>query len=238
MTADDSYLRHYRRVNDLSPEGRRRHWGYLAACIGPYLPRSSDGQILDIGCGTGVVLEWVSSKGFPNARGIDTDSGQVEQARQLGLEVSNTASTIEYLQMHPGSYDLVVLKDVLEHCPSEEVGALLKGVCEQLAPGGRVYLSVPNANASFATRWRYIDPTHRRSYTEHSLRWDIERAGLEVLSIAGDDYWRASSLAGLVRLFTKAFFRSVRRLEALAEFGPDGWHLVLSLNMVAVARKP
>lgn len=98
-------------------------------------------------------------------------------------------------------------------------------------------MRVPNANSSFAARHRYNDPTHRRSYGESSLAYDLESAGFRVLRIYPDDLWRPGSVQGFIRILLKLVVRAWRRLEALAELGNPGARLPLSLNLIAICQK-
>jgi len=230
-----SYFDHYASVNDLSPRGRRGHWRHLDLTLGPHLPHpQGQPRVVDIGCGAGILLEWLRERGYPRACGVDIDAGQVDFARGLGLDATRTDDVTGWLEGRQA--DVVVLKDVLEHLEEAQAEALLRTVARQLAPGGIVYLTVPNAGASFASYWRYVDGTHLRSYTAHSLRWRLAGAGLELQHLGSDDVWAAGSALGHLRLALRRAFRLLRRLEALAEFGHEGLDLPLGLNLVAVAR--
>jgi 2-polyprenyl-3-methyl-5-hydroxy-6-metoxy-1,4-benzoquinol methylase len=230
-----SYFEHYARVNDLSERGRHGTWRYFDKTLGPVLPHDKDARIVDIGCGVGLVLEWLKARGYRNAAGVDSDEGQVGFARGLGLDVSHSTDTTLWLRSQQAAR-LIVLKDVLEHVPYVASIDLMRAACHALDDEGSLYIAVPNANSSFATRWRYIDATHLRSYTEHSLHWDLLQAGLTAVSIRDDTAWTPGSLAGVVQQGVRAVFRLLRRIECIAEFGRDGIHAPLGLNLVALAR--
>lgn len=228
---------HYALVNDLSPEGRRRTWFDLDRLYGRWLPSDRAVRILDFGCGAGVLLEWLrDGRGYTSALGVDVSQGQVDFATRLGLHVVQRDDPLEWLETQE-PFDLILLIDVLEHLSDDDAHATLRAVSTSLRPGGRLVIRVPNANASFASRYRYIDATHQRSYTEISLLSSLRAAGFEEVAIAGDDVWAVRSIAGLVRLFMRAISRFVRRCEAVGEFGPAGLRLPLSLNLLATARR-
>lgn len=225
----------YSIVNDLTAKGRRSHWPYLNKTLGRRLPPlTTDPFIADIGCGAGIVLEWLNIQGFQRVIGVDRDAGQVQFARGLGLPVAQSDDAASWLKQQPNP-DFVVLKDLLEHMKTEDVHKLLEAIASHLRPGGRIFITVPNANSSFAARWRYNDATHRRSYTEHSIHWDLATAGFRVLEIAGDDVWAVGSFLGHFQQALKRCFRLWRRLEAMAEFGMEGLRLPLGLNLIVVA---
>jgi len=229
------YFDHYAAVNRLDDRGRRAHWGHYDRSIGPWMPPDRDARILDVGCGAGLVLEWMRARGWRDARGVDVDPGQVSFARGLGLSVERADDVAAWIRaLEP--LDFVLLKDVLEHVPDDGVDALLRAIASRLGPSGTLLVVVPNANSSFAARMRHIDPTHHRLYSEHSLRWVLARAGLGTVSVSGDDVWVPTSAMQAMKIPVKAAFRALRRLEALAEFGWDALGMPLSPNMVAVAR--
>ena len=227
----------YSIVNDLTAQGRRSHWRYLDKTLGCRLPAlATDPLIADIGCGAGIVMEWLNHRGFQRILGVDRDAGQVQFAQGLGLPVAQSDDVASWLKQQPNP-DFVVLKDLLEHMKMEDVHKLLQAIASHLRPGGRIFISVPNANSSFAGRWRYNDATHLRSYTEHSIHWDLAAAGFRVLEIAGDDVWAVGSFLGHFQQAMKRCFRLWRRLEAMAEFGMEGLRLPLGLNLIIVAAR-
>lgn len=229
---------HYALVNDLSPEGRRRTWFDLSRLYGRWLPADRTARILDLGCGAGVLLEWLrDARGYTNAVGVDVSPGQVDFAAKLGLRVIQRDDPIEWLATQE-PFDCVLLIDVLEHLSDDAVHATLRAVLSSLRPGGRLIVRVPNANADFASRYRYIDATHQRSYTEVSLHSTLLASGFVDASIGGDDVWAVRSLPGVARLCLRALARLVRRCSAVGEFGPDGLRMPLSLNLLVTARRP
>jgi 2-polyprenyl-3-methyl-5-hydroxy-6-metoxy-1,4-benzoquinol methylase len=90
------------------------------------------------------------------------------------------------------SFDVVVCADVLEHLVRPE--DLLRRIAGWLAPGGRLFVSLPNvANASvrgalILGRFRYadrgiLDRTHLRFFTRATGRELLEAAGFRVDAI-------------------------------------------------------
>lgn len=232
-----NYFCHYSKMNDLSTYGRQRNWNSYRRIWGPLLPAAKDARILDIGCGAGLLMEWlVKGAGYAHVFGIDVDPGQIAFAKSLGLnsELVNDAS---FWINQQAPFDVILMTDVLEHLSKETSCLLLASAFRALKPEGRFIVRVPNANSTFASRYRYIDSTHRRSYAESSLAYDLESAGFEVLRIYPDDLWWTGSIQGGIRLLLKLAVRAWRRLEALAELGNPGVRLPLSLNLIAVCHK-
>ncbi len=103
-------------------------------------------------------------------------------------------SDLEKVKHLPGDADAIVIADVLEHL--RDAPALLQAIRRALAPGGRVFISVPNiANITvrigllfgvFEYRDRGIlDNTHLRFYTLRTIRREVEAAGFRILETRG-----------------------------------------------------
>ncbi len=230
------YFEHYRRVNDLSEKGRRSHWKPYDKTVGLFLPTDPDATIVDVGCGAGILLEWLKARGYGYARGIDIDADQVAFCSQLGVQAEQVMDAALWLADKRNEIDLLIIKDVLEHVSNDQVKEILLAAKAALKPNGVLYIAVPNAASSFASLWRYVDITHMRSYSDVVLRTEIERAGFDVTAVRDDDTWAIGSLAGILRLTLRTMFRFVRRLEALGEFGFNGLKIPLGLNLVMVAK--
>ncbi len=120
-------------------------------------------RILEIGCGTGSNLAML--KGFGDVEAIEPDSG----ARRVALDrfdISIGDGMLPYgLDVPDGSYDLVVMLDVLEHI--EDDAAALEQVKRKLKPGGRLLLTVP----AMPWLWSSHDEAHHhfRRYTARGL---------------------------------------------------------------------
>jgi SAM-dependent methyltransferase len=232
-----AYFEHYARVNDLTPEGRRRIWPDYDHQYSGVLPPERNARILDLGCGAGLLLEWLlAEKKYTSATGIDTDAGQVGFAKRLGLSAQLVEDSSAWL-VQQAQFDLIIMSDVLEHVPSPDHIVLLSNIRRAILPGGSLFLRVPNANSSFAARYRYIDSTHKRSYSETSLVSDLTAAGFAKIEVSAERIGVSKSLRGLGRFALLKTFRIWRRLEAIAEFGRPGISLPLSLNLIAVCHK-
>lgn len=100
--------------------------------------------VLDVGCGYGGVLAALAET-FPLRRGLGLDldaemiaRGKAEAPAGVVLEAR------DFFSFSEGGFDLIVLRDVLEHMP-HAVDALMKAA-SLLAPGGIIF-------ASFAPFW-------------------------------------------------------------------------------------
>ena len=121
--------------------------------IDRYAPPRS--RALDVGCGTGFLLERLAGRGF-SGTGIDLSPESVEHARSrlrdIGASERLDAQVGSAYEPPPGPYDLIALTDVLEHL--ENPRGCLATLRERLAPGGLLVISTPNRRSlSGARRW-------------------------------------------------------------------------------------
>jgi SAM-dependent methyltransferase len=199
-----------------------------------------EARILDIGCGQGLLVNALGSLGFKNVQGIDVSEQQVEVAQKFGLacHVVDMDYVSKLGNAEPGTFDLIFMMDVLEHLAKAEQLETLASISKLLTRGGRLILSVPNANASFGLRWRYNDWTHEVAFTEHSLEFILLNSNFKNLQFLPYEFIPRPRLAFIPRKAVliwaiQRFFRFMRRLEAVGEMGAQGWKMPLSLNLLA-----
>ena len=152
---------------------------------------SKGGKLLDLGAAGGGLGEAVRDH-FSRTVGFEYD---VDNLPALRTRFDCVAITdLERVRRLPRNADAIVVADVLEHL--RDAPALLRLIRESLAPGGRLFVSVPNiANITvrlgllfgvFQYRDRGIlDNTHLRFYTLRTIRQEIQSAGFNVLAIRG-----------------------------------------------------
>lgn len=117
--------------------------------------------IVDVGSGRGELLELLRDEGM-HARGVDLNGSMVALCAAAGLDCTE-GDAVSYLTgLEPGSLGAVTGFHIIEHLPFAAMVALLDSSLRVLAPGGIVVFETPNpANLLVASRWFYLDPTHR-----------------------------------------------------------------------------
>ncbi|MFC6884339.1 MULTISPECIES: class I SAM-dependent methyltransferase [Actinomadura] len=121
----------------LSRYARRKKLDHFFAGI------DKDARVLEVGCADGWVGQYAVAGGWQRFTGIDAVAppaapphpfvlGDVRQWPRLGLE--------------PGSYDVVVAFDVIEH------GDLFDAMAALLRPGGRLMVTTPVPHLDWACR--------------------------------------------------------------------------------------
>ena len=235
------YSIYYRRFHD----GTKAHFDstalFFRGLLGATLASvPCDARILDIGCGQGLLVYALLSFGFKSVQGIDLSEQQVAVGQSYGLpcRAVDGKYIVNLAKTAPATFDLIFLMDVLEHMDKAEQLRTLGAASELLVPGGRLILSVPNANASFGLRWRYGDWTHEAAFTEHSLEFVLLNSSFTDVKFLPYEFIHRPRLLFIPRRSTipwvlQKFFRAFRKLEAVGEMGFEGWKVPLSLNLLA-----
>lgn len=177
------YSIHYSRFHDDTEEHAELMAESLQLMLRDYVPKDCGASILDIGCGFGFALRALRRLGFKQLVGLEISTQQAERCRKAGFEVVVTDNTNQWLYNNAEKFSFIILLDVLEHLPVESQIPFARAVCAALKPGGKVLLTVPNANAILSSRWRYIDFTHCSSFTEHSLYFVLKNAGFTYINV-------------------------------------------------------
>lgn len=207
------------------------------------------GNVLDVGCGPGVMAGALSELGCtfwgvdPSPRMVD--AGRRSTSSRSGVHFSVGAA--ESLAFDDGFFDAVISMGVLERVADDQ--AALKEMARVLKPGGSLIISVPN-RFSPALLWRnyvfyplvaLLRPVYRRirrverhdvirghrRYDRRTFAATLARHGCEVTDVGYCVY--NAFLPPLDSLFPALATASMRRAEALHEtfLGPLGKTLVV-----------
>lgn len=116
--------------------------GPLAAMLG-----RKGARVIDIGCGTGLLGEWLAEAGIATAGlvGVDLSHGMTRRARGRGLAA--VEGDLERLPFRDGAFAGAVAFTALGIVPGSPARALAEAA-RVLAPGGFLVLSVLRAGAA------------------------------------------------------------------------------------------
>ena len=182
---------------------RRRQFGEVARWLAELRP--GRGRLLDVGCGSGELLEALRDDGW-RVSGVEPSARSAEIARtQRGLDVQTAA--FDDATLPESSCDVVVLAAVLEHL--HDPLAALARARRLLTLGGLVaVLFLPRFDAPqarlFGPRWIGLDlPRHLYQFETHTFAAAADAAGLRVIATEpysrrhSPAFWTASLFPGL-----------------------------------------
>ncbi len=117
--------------------------------INEYAGGISGKQVVDIGCGGGILSESMAVCGA-NVVGIDAGKAPLTVARlhalESGVDIDYRHLTAEQLaEEAPESFDVVTCMEMLEHVP--DPASVLQACARLVKPGGHVFLSTINRTA-------------------------------------------------------------------------------------------
>ncbi|KGP00815.1 3-demethylubiquinone-9 3-methyltransferase [Alcaligenes faecalis] len=158
-------------------------------------------QVLDIGCGGGILSESLAQSGA-DVTGIDLAERSLKIARLHSLESGvpvkyEMISAEDMADQHPGRFDIVTCMEMLEHVP--DPGSIIAACAKLVKPGGWVFFSTLNRNpksflfaivgAEYLLR---LIPKGTHSYEgfikPSELISSARRSGLDALALKGLEY--------------------------------------------------
>jgi len=165
---DRTYERFERegRVDEVA-QHRENAW----ASVNRLLPPA--GHLLDVGCGTGAFLQWLSER-RPDLRlyGVDFSPHANEVALQRAPVATFQIMPADGLRFEDAEFDVVYSGHLLEHL-SDPVAALREQI-RVLRPGGLLIVHFP-----------YGDPPYVE-HVHHSITYDTVRLWLQAAEWTGD----------------------------------------------------
>jgi 2-polyprenyl-3-methyl-5-hydroxy-6-metoxy-1,4-benzoquinol methylase len=168
----------------------------------PWLPQRV-ARLLDVGCGAGATTAAIrEARQVEWAGGIehDPEAAQRAEARLDRVWRGDAAQVPIESEIAPGSLDLVLCLDVLEHLP--DPWQMVRRLSQLVAPGGRLIVSVPNIR-----NWKFIlrlavrgdfayrdagllDRTHLRFFVRSTAVDLATCGGLRLVSAVPAQAWR------------------------------------------------
>ena len=111
-------------------------------------------NILDAGCGTGGLIEFLYKKGFKNLTGFDVSDDAINFAKQKATIVSNGGGYIDIFQYNlldkmnfKNTFDIIISNDTFYFFTFEEKKEILKNFYKILNKDGLVILNLPALNS-------------------------------------------------------------------------------------------
>ena len=130
-------------------------------------------RILDVGCGTGKLVNFFQKEGF-DAHGCDNQKEAILLASKINKKGTITKASAANLPYKNNSFELISAISIIEHLTQTEAGKLLDEAQRILKPKGYIFLITPNFNSPLRylkrSRWfGFSDPTHITFFTPKTL---------------------------------------------------------------------
>ena len=153
---------------------------------------SADSLVLDLGAGSGVLGEYLSTEKNCIVDGIDLNLQETKHSDCYRKIQSANLETQSLATLLSDQYDVIVCADLLEHLRSPQ--QLLVQLKDFVKADGSILLSVPNVShiglvsdlieGAFEYRSEgLLDATHLRFFTRYSLNNLLHESGLRISSI-------------------------------------------------------
>jgi 2-polyprenyl-3-methyl-5-hydroxy-6-metoxy-1,4-benzoquinol methylase len=186
---------------------QKKHWWFInkkkivLECIKKYLIKKEEVNILDIGCGTGLMLNELEKLG--KTHGMDMSNEAISFSKEIFSGEVKQGSLPDKIPFGTNSFDLITLLDVIEHV-EDDVEALQE-ISKRLSIGGVVVITVP----AYMFLWSKFDEIneHKRRYSLKELNSKLLEAGFSVKRIT---YYNTLlfPVVYVVRKLNNAFNRS------------------------------
>jgi 2-polyprenyl-3-methyl-5-hydroxy-6-metoxy-1,4-benzoquinol methylase len=230
-----------------------KHWWFqgrkeiVMKLIEKYYKTKKDSMVLDIGCGTGMMVKNLLKYG--NVLAMDKDARAIEYAKSKAPEANFLLGY--FPENYPeGKFDLITAFDVMEHIDDDEKS--FEVVTALLKPGGIFVATVPAYNFL----WTAHDEVnfHKRRYSKKDLAEKIIKTGLVIRKIS---YYNSFLFVPgvTIKMFKKftpfnktkidlgnnlppAFLnRILQEIFSLEKFYLSRFNLPFGISLIAIAQK-
>lgn len=152
-----------------------------------WLPADRDAAILDLGCGDGRVLRFLSAKGFRQVWGVDRDADSLASIGTLpGVTLECNEVGLDYLHQQRGRFRLIILKQMIYYVERSEILAFMQALRDALTDDGAILVEYFNASLLSSRMTELKDPFIRTAYTEHAMRRLFAASGLHLWFTGGE----------------------------------------------------
>lgn len=163
---------------------QKQHWWFVTKkdiildTIGRHLKFKSSSMILDIGCGSGLMLNDLEKIGQTN--GMDMSNEAIQFSKEIFAGPVKQGS-LPYQVPYPAStFELITALDVIEHIDDDV--ASLEAIKRLLSTSGKAVITVP----AYMFLWSEFDEMneHKRRYTLTELQQKLITAGFHIEKIS------------------------------------------------------
>ena len=173
----------YKALHRGNPIQRRWHKAKIDL-LSRVAPPMAGARVLDAACGSGVISEYLNSRGA-EVMAVDTNKDCITFAQRQFQKKGLTFLCKSIFDINGHLFDTIYCLEAIEHFPQNELLPLLNHFKGILKPGGRLFLTTPN----YASPWPIIE-------------WCLDTFGL-VPKLKGDQHVSRLTPNGLGSLLTR-----------------------------------
>lgn len=202
-----------------------------------YLPLFPEGfqskEILEIGCGSGLFLDYLKRSGCKHLLGIDRSPEQVDIAKQKNLEIQNI-DVFTFLKDKKNAFDVIVAFDLIEHFSKGECLELMQLIWESLKDSGCLIIQTPNGEGLFPGQVIYGDYSHLNIFSASSLENILRVSKFKEIKFFETGPVK-KGFTGCLRFFLWGFIKWAANAIRIIETGKKT--LFWTENIICLARK-
>jgi len=151
-----------------------------------------DVKILELGCGSGKVIDYLCAKGAleSNITGIDSSSELIGIAQKNHPQADFVVQDISLMDLHKDTYNLILAVRIFEYLPLEALQTILHTCYASLKPGGELIMIVGHPIR--------VNGPNIATYQDRGSRSHIVPGGIpvELMHKTVSDYINALTQAG------------------------------------------
>jgi len=109
-------------------------------------------EILEFGCGTGVMVSAYMIQNGYNMFGVDLDKASIDLGQKFYTEHGLDPSRLIYgdiADLDDNRFDTIIATEVFEHIEEKDIDEVVALISKKLKPGGRLIVTVPNGYGWF-----------------------------------------------------------------------------------------
>ncbi|MCX5724498.1 MAG: methyltransferase domain-containing protein [Nitrospirae bacterium] len=189
----------------------------------------------ELGYGNGAFAGWVQSAG---GQWVGREAISELQHRAVGAGFKVIPSKEAFSHAYgPGTFDLMVAFDVIEHLELDAIRSFLGEANEALRPGGLLLVRLPSGDSPFSLAIYRGDLTHRTLLGSGAIRQLALEAGFEVSQVRSPvlPLWGLGPLRAARRMAVRGLQTVVFSFIRQVLMGHGS--AVISPNMMVVLRK-
>lgn len=167
-------------------------------------------RILDIGCATGMLLDYLKKSGQWETEGVEVCEAAVRYGRE-NRSLSIFHGTLEEASCESASFEVVHASHVIEHVT--DPSSFLREIYRILKPGGHLIITTPNIDGLqskiFGAGWRSAIADHMYLFSKKTLAKFLLHSGFTIekrktwggLAAGAGPAWLKRILDGLAKPF-------------------------------------